>query len=265
MKAYLNRISKMTHHQEVENQWTLLYQYLNSTNATPAQLNVTHDYLNDFRSKQAHWCRAWFPNARNLDTRTTGRSEVENKQHKLNDKVHSKTSMVNTVSADYLRAERRTTECVNDTLQSLCHPIIQSISNQTLPTWVYDVLSPYAAKQFHLAWSRSSDCTITQPNSRTYYVTSSADFEEDDKDSLLPPLPRKVYAVVLSDSYLQCHCSLASSNIMICQHLLAIMRALQCSYTMAPYVGEWYVFVYLSSSLQRRISRNSSLRNSPSS
>lgn len=172
-KNLLTRIAECSAIKRVRSLWATLEAYLEKATESKVEAAFVTDVLNVMKSKQANWCRAWFPNARTYGEKTPGRSEVENRQHKKSTKVYSKASMAATVSADFLRAKRRTTQQSVDIISSLRHSIPHAQDSGSMPLWVKDELTPYAAKLFAIQWEKSFRYKISQPTPLTYTLSSS--------------------------------------------------------------------------------------------
>jgi hypothetical protein len=209
---------------DAEEYWEAIIEYVTRKfKSEGTQLSVL-DVLNTIRSKQAQWCRAWFPNARNFGEITSGRVETENLQHKKDDQVHSRTSMKQTVEADFLRMGRR--KVVNQTTirASLWFPILETTKDQTLPPWVREKLTIYGADLFREQWSLSHNYTVSQLGPSVLSVTYNTHEKADVADV---EATTKCHTISIVNQFMHCHCIFVISHTMICRHLLAAMHHLQ--------------------------------------
>jgi hypothetical protein len=209
---------------EVEYHWEEIHNYVAKKFITDGRRQSVLEVLRVIRSKQAHWCRAWYPNARNFGEVTSGRVETENLHHKKDDQVHSRTSLNKTVEADFNRIGRRKVVSQTNLLARLRHPILETIKDQSLPIWVHQKLLANGAKLFQEQWSLSHNYIVTQLSASVLRVTYS---QPDEKaDATDEDATHKCHTISIVNQFMQCHCIFVISHTMICRHLLAAMHHL---------------------------------------
>jgi hypothetical protein len=134
--------------------------------------------------------------------------------------------MHKSVQVDVQRTQRHQVQSLKNSLDNFRSPIVDSLKNKSIPIWVHEKLTVYAAKLFEVQWQLVSKYKVVQTTATSFTVTYSYDDEdENDSNTLL-------YIV---NSYLQCNCSFHISYVLPCQHLLAVLRHLRHS------VDETYV------------------------
>jgi hypothetical protein len=221
LKDYLFEMAtKCDTFKEVEYYWEAINIYVKRKITNEGKRVKIDEVLLHIQSKQAYWCRAWYPNARNFGEVTSGRVETENLHHKKDDQVHSRSSLKQTAEADHFRMERRKVQKQVKMLSSLRHPILETIKDQSLPPWVYEKLTHYGAKLFEEQWALSHNYIVSQKNSNVLSVNYADEADTDEGTT------HKCHTTSVQDQFLQCSCIFVISEAMICRHLLAVMHYL---------------------------------------
>jgi hypothetical protein len=222
----LKQIARTASKPKVHELWNAISETLDEL-SSPAYRQGARDVLENIRSKEAHWCRAWFPDARNYDEITSGRSETENRHHKADNRVHSKTAMPKTVRVAGNRMDRRKTERVSNIIQSARHPIMQTYGETSVPAWVFDELTKHGADLLEPQWELSESYSVTQNSQSSFRVLFEARNEKEEMDDDGSDTELQLSAVVVVvQNFLICGCSFSVSLTMICRHVLAVLRHL---------------------------------------
>jgi hypothetical protein len=233
---------------DAESYWKEINEYVFKKFLNDGSRQTVLNVLETIRSKQAYWCRAWFPNARNFGEVTSGRVETENLQHKKDNQVHSRTSMKQTVEADFFRIERRKVVIQKNLLDRLRNPILETNKDQSLPPWVYQKLLSYGAELFQDQWSLSHKYIVSQLSPSVLRVTYAHTDEKADASEI--EAIHKCHTISIVNQFMQCNCIFVISHTMICRHLLAAMHHLhitvQASHIHLRWHKSWMNGMFLS-------------------
>jgi hypothetical protein len=225
LKFYCKEIAVCDNKEEVDSLWKYVTEtYVPSLEISDAKKAVVQEVLVTVRSKERLWCRAWFAATRNFGEITSGRSETENHHHKLDSFVHSKTSLHKTCEADFNRMNRRAIVMKQSLIHDLRHQILHDQSDESLPPWVFEQLTSNGAKIFQTQWKYSTFYHITPLSSTSFslvYRDSTFEKSQDSADNVAHQTHR---VDVSSQGFLTCQCSFYVSYVMICRHMMAIMR-----------------------------------------
>jgi hypothetical protein len=243
IRVTLRRIANLSDHIEVQYEWNYLVTYVEERFSSKLHMSEkAKEVFETLKSKQPHWCRAWFPNTRNFGEITSSRVETENLQHKRNVRVHSRASLTSAAKVDYARATRRTTE---EILQAQCtflkNPIhedddsSESDSESSLPQWIFKTLTRYGTTLFEEQWKLSLRYDVTPRDSHILNVQLKDSFLEEDSPSA------KRHLISLRNKILSCSCVFTKSFAMICRHVMAAMKHLEICVTSLHVHIRWHM------------------------
>jgi len=110
---------------------------------------------------------------------------------------------------------RRNTERVAQTQRNLRHPIpLTPDDPDRLPDWVIADLTSYASKLFKIQWELAPKYQVIR---RSYNLFSVTYANADAKHV-------HVRSVVYASECLRCTCVFFLSQVMVCRHLIAVMK-----------------------------------------